>query len=106
MRILFDQGTPAPLRKQLVDHEVVTAYEQGWDTLQNGDLLAAAEEDGFAAFITTDTNLKYQQNLTARRIAILVLLTTNWPRIRDCDPQVAEAVGRLKAGDYAEIEIP
>lgn len=62
MRILFDQGTPAPLRKFLASHEVVTAYEQGWSTLKNGDLIAAAEAEGFEIFVTTDSNLKYQQN--------------------------------------------
>lgn len=57
MRILFDQGTPAPLRKFLPRHDVVTAYEQGWSTLKNGDLIAAAETEGFEIFVTTDSNV-------------------------------------------------
>jgi len=79
MRILFDQGTPVPLRALLSGHSVSTAYEMGWSELANGDLLAAAEAD-FDALITSDQNLRYQQNLTGRRLAILVLPTTSWPR--------------------------
>ena len=66
MQILFDQGTPAPLRQLLPGHEVATAYERGWSTLKNGELLAAAETQGFQVLVTTDTNLKYQQNLVLR----------------------------------------
>ena len=73
MRVLFDQGTPAPLRQLLPGHEVATAYERGWSTLKNGELLAAAETQGFQVLVTTDTNLKYQQNLASRTIAIVVL---------------------------------
>jgi hypothetical protein len=59
MRVLFDQGTPAPLRGALTGHLVSTAYEMGWSTLSNGDLLEAAETQ-FDAFVTTDQNLRYQ----------------------------------------------
>ena len=72
MKILFDQATPAPLRHTLVDHTLSTAYEMGWATLENGDLLSAAEAS-FDAFITTDQDLRSQQDLSARRLAILVL---------------------------------
>jgi len=81
MRILFDHGTPAPLRHHLAGHEVITAYETGWSELSNGDLLKAAEP-AFNVLITTDKNLQYQQNLLGRRLAILVLPTTSWPRIQ------------------------
>jgi hypothetical protein len=81
MKILFDHGTPTPLRRHLAGHEVATTYEMGWATLSNGDLLAAAET-AFAAFLTTDQNLLYQQNLAGRRLAILVLPTTSWPKIQ------------------------
>jgi hypothetical protein len=56
--ILFDQGTPAPLRRFLSGHEIRTAYEMGWQSLQNGDLLERAQTAGFAAIITTDQNLR------------------------------------------------
>ncbi|MDZ4717339.1 MAG: hypothetical protein SH847_02635 [Roseiflexaceae bacterium] len=61
MNILFDQGVPVPLRRALTNHGVVTVYEQGWSTLVNGQLLEVAEQQGFDVFITTDQNLKYQQ---------------------------------------------
>ncbi len=73
MRILFDQGTPAPLRNYLQEHQVSTAYELGWGNLKNGDLLQCAETQGFEVLVTTDTNLKYQQNLSEREISIVVL---------------------------------
>src|SRR5258706_12109532 len=80
MRILFDHGTPAPLRRALSGHNISTAYEMQWTKLDNGALLKAAESD-FDALVTTDQNLRYQQNLTGRRIAILILPTTSWPKI-------------------------
>lgn len=63
MRILFDQGTPVPLRSHLTDHSIATAFEQGWSGLTNGKLLDVAEQAGFELLITTDSNLQYQQNL-------------------------------------------
>ncbi len=73
-----------------------------WTGLDNGALLAAAEAQ-FDALITTDRNLRYQQNLTGRRLAILVLPTTSWPKIRDHAAQVAAAVDALRAGDVVEL---
>lgn len=106
MKILFDQGTPAPLRKALVAHFVETANERGWSDLQNGDLIAAAEAAGFEVFVTTDRNLKYQQNLTGRNLAIVVLLTTSWPRIRQALPMIVEAVDSATTGTYREVIVP
>ena len=102
MPILLDQGTPAPLRTVLVDHQVSTAYELGWSTLSNGELLAAAERE-FDLFVTTDRNLPRQQNLTVRRIAILVLPTTSWPVIREhADIVLREAVA-MTPGEHREL---
>lgn len=106
MRVLFDQGTPAPLRRLLSGHDVSTAYECGWSTLKNGELLGAAEADGFQVLVTTDTNLKYQQNLTSRTIAIVVLSTTSWPRIKVAAQLVVNAVEAAERGTYAEVLIP
>ena len=102
MNILFDQGTPAPLRKILAPHSVSTAFERGWAEVENGDLPAAAEKE-FDAFIPTDKNLRYQQNLAERRLAILVLPTKSWPEIQKHLGPVRDAVNALKPGDFVEI---
>jgi hypothetical protein len=106
VRILFDQGTPVPLRRSLTVHSVDTAYELGWSTVTNGDLIHLAEERGYELLITTDTNLRYQQNLRHRSIAILVLTTTSWPRIRLATSKIQAAVDAVGRGDYLEVSIP
>jgi hypothetical protein len=106
VKILFDQGTPVPLRRSLPDHEIATAFERGWHGLQNGELLSAAEAEGFAAIVTTDQNLRYQQNLPARRLAIVVLMTTDWRLIRQHTAHVAETVAQLVTGAYIELSFP
>jgi hypothetical protein len=103
---LFDQGTPVPLRRVLTDHEVDTAFDRGWQTLKNGDLLVAAESAGFDVFITTDRSLQYQQNLAGRRLAILVLPTTDWRRIRNQVETVATGIAALTPGAYLELSFP
>jgi hypothetical protein len=103
MRILFDQGVPAPLRKTLASHQVSTAFEMGWAEVENGDLLAAAER-AFETFITTDKNLLYQQNLSGRRLAILVLPTTSWLEIQKHLGSVSAAVNALRPGDFIELK--
>jgi len=102
MRILFDQGTPAPLRHALSGHSVFIAFEKGWSNLGNGELLQAAEAE-FELFITTDQNLHYQQNLAGRRLAILVLPTTNWLEIRAHSTEVAAAVDAVQPGESREV---
>lgn len=104
MKVLFDHGTPVPLRRVLSAHVVATAYEMGWTALDNGTLLAAAEAE-FDAFVTTDQNMRYQQNLKDRRLAILVLSTTSWPRIQAQSEKVAAAIGALQPGDFVELTI-
>jgi hypothetical protein len=105
MRILFDQGTPVPLRRYLTEHSVTTAYEEGWSNLSNGDLLKSAEDKGYEILVTTDRNLRYQQNLSDRQIAIVVLLSTSWPKIRTQTDKVCDVINEIKLGDYVEIFI-
>ena len=105
MRILFDQGTPVPLRRFLHPHIVDTAAERGWSTLRIGELLKQAESEGNDAFLTTDSNLKYQQNLTNRALRILVLTTTSWPRISKRVNQVRDALEALEQGGYTDVLI-
>ena len=106
MRILFDQGTPVPLRRAFPDHiEVATTYEMGWHTLTNGELLREAEA-AFDLFITTDQNLQYQQNLAGRRLAIPVLPTTSWPQIRPHAQTVVEAALKTQSGEFHQWTLP
>lgn len=102
MKILFDQGTPSPLRNHLHSHDISTAFEMGWSNLSNGDLLAAAEKS-FDLLLTTDQNLRYQQNLTNRTIAILVLPTTSWPRISKHIPRIIETLESMKTNEFREL---
>ncbi len=104
--MLFDQGTPVPLRHHLSDHQISTAHELGWGSLKNGELLQQADGSGFTVLLTTDQNLKYQQNLASRNIAIAVLIATSWPRIQKAAPAIAEALGNIQPGSYVEIEVP
>ena len=106
MRVLFDQGTPVPLRNALPRHLVETAYERGWQLLTNGELLDAAEAAGFELLVTTDQGLRYQQNLANRRIRMLVLKTANWPKIEKHTDRVVGAINAMAAGEYREISFP
>lgn len=106
MRVLFDQGTPAPLRNHLSGHQVSTAYEMGWGSLKNGELLEQAQSLGFEVLVTTDQNLKYQQNLAKRQIAIVVLSTTSWPRIQKVLPGIVAAISSIQQISYVEVVVP
>jgi hypothetical protein len=103
MRILFDHGVPAPLRRALTAHTVSTAYEMGWAELDNGNLLKAAETN-FDALVTAYRNLRYQQNLGGRRLAIVVLPTNSWPKIQAHQLQIVAAVDALHPGDIVELD--
>ena len=105
MRILFDQGTPVPLRPHLSSHRVDTAFERGWSTLRNGELLDVAEHERYDLLITTDQNLRYQQQLAARQLAIIVLLSTSWPRIQRRIEAIQAAVEPVVPGGYEEIAL-
>jgi glutamate racemase len=106
VKILFDQGTPVPLRKHLAEHDLSTAFEKSWSHLKNGELLQQAEEEDFEVLVTTDQNLRYQQNLQERKIAIVVLMSTSWPKIQKNLTAVLESINAVKIGDYLEVAIP
>jgi hypothetical protein len=107
MLVLFDNGTPRTLARYLIDHHAVTeARARGWEQLENGDLLTVAEAAGFEVLVTTDKNLRYQQNLAGRKLAVVVLGKGRWSLIK---PHVARIVAAVKAatrGSFAEVEIP
>ena len=106
MRILFDHGTPAPLRSFLPGHTVWEAKAQGWDAFKNGDLLVAAEAAGFDVLVTTDKNMRYQQKLSARAIAIVVLGNAQWPVLRLHVALVVAAVDAATPGSFTQVDIP
>jgi hypothetical protein len=106
MRILFDHGTPGPLIPFLPGHSVTKAKAAGWDRLANGALLNAAEAAGFEVLLTTDKNMHYQQNLTGRKISIVVLGNAQWPVLRCYVEKVVAAVDAAAPGSYTEVDIP
>jgi hypothetical protein len=106
MLILFDHVTPSGIARFLPAHTVTKAKDRGWDTLTNGDLLTEAERAGFDVLLTADKNMRYQQNLRGRRIAIIVLSTPQWPVVRLYLERVAAAVNAAKPGSDTEVEIP
>lgn len=107
MLVLFDHGTPKGLIRALPGHTVYTEQAKGWDTLSNGALLNAAEEAKFDVLLTTDRRIRYQQNLQARRVALVVLTgSTKWSRVREHADRIAAAIASATSGSYLEIEIP
>ena len=105
MLILFDHVTPKGIARVLSGHTVTTAKERGWDTLGNGDLLAAAEQAGFDVVLTADKNMRHQQNLEGRRISLVILSTPQWPIVRLHLEKIAAAVNTAAAGSYIEVEL-
>jgi hypothetical protein len=106
MRILFDHGTPRSVARWLEGHSVVEAVEMGWDRLSNGALLQAAEDEGFDLLLSTDKNIRYQQRLEGRRIAIVVLGNSQRPLVHRYIDRVIAAVSAATPGSYTEVDIP
>jgi hypothetical protein len=104
MNVLFDKGTPSPLRRALRPHAVTLIEQMGWpETIKNGDLLRAAEQAGFAAIVTTDTKWREQQNLRQFQLAVIVLRPAHWPTIRPCANEVKDALDQIQPGEYREL---
>ena len=77
----------------------------GWSQLENGDLIDTAEESGFDVFISTDKNLRYQQDLSARQIAIVILPTTSWPKLQSFKEDIGSQVSQAAPGSYTEVTL-
>ncbi len=106
MKILLDVCTPVQVRNALAGHDVYTAVQLGWGELENGELLRIAEEAGFELIIVCDKNLRHQQNLSARRIAVLVLWTNHRPTLEQHFEFIRHQAENVQSGEYRETEQP
>ena len=106
MRILFDHGTPRGIANSLAGHMVVESKARGWHRLTNGELIGAAEDAGFEVLVTTDQGLPHQQNLSGRKIAVVVLNKASWRLIKPAVPQVVAAILAAPPGSFSIVEIP
>ena len=106
VRVLLDNSAPRGLVKALSGHIVIEARAQGWDELTNGDLLNAAEAAGFDILITPDQNIRYQQNLTTRKISLVVLGKGRWTLVKNHLAEISAAVDAATSGSYAQLDIP
>ena len=105
MRLLFDQGTPAPLRNLLPKHSVDTLAEKGWSDKDNGELLDLAEREGYEVFVTTDQSLRHQQDLADRQIGVVVLMATAWSQVRLRASEISQAIASVRRGEIVEVPI-
>ncbi len=104
MRVLFDNGVPWAIADALPEHEVTFTRSAGWHELKNGELIRRAEAEGFDILLTTDKNIPYQQNLTGRRLALLILSHPQWPDVCFNLDRIALAVDQAIPGSYVEIK--
>jgi hypothetical protein len=105
VKILFDANTPAPLAWFLRGHEVVRADELGWQGLENGALLAAAEQGGFDLLLPCDRNVRYRQNFTGRKLGLVVLSSNHWPTLRPIAARIATAVDFVQTGQIVRVDV-
>lgn len=105
MKILFDANTPAPLARFLRGHDVVRADELGWQGLENGALLDSAEKAGFDLILTCDQNVRYQQNFTGRKLALVVLSSNHWPTLRGKAARIATNIDFVQTGQIVRIDV-
>ncbi|HXT64579.1 MAG TPA: DUF5615 family PIN-like protein [Pyrinomonadaceae bacterium] len=105
MRILLDECVPWPIHRLLTNHACTNVQAQGWGGIKNGELLRVAEPD-FDLFITSDQNIRYQQNLTGRKIAVLELSTNDIERIEAAASLIQEAVDQIEPERFQQLEIP
>jgi hypothetical protein len=106
MKVLLDVCTPVQVRDALPGHEVHTAARMGWRELENGDLLRAAEDSGFYLLIICDKNLRHQQNLTGRKLAILELWTNHRPTLEKYWPYIRQTAEAMGSGEYRALPAP
>jgi hypothetical protein len=106
MRVLFDHGTPDAISHSLTEHECTYARQVDWQQLKNGELILRAEAAAYDVLLSTDKNIRYQQNLIGRKIAIVVLGNPQWPQVKLYLDKVGDAIGAAIPGSYTEVQIP
>ena len=105
MKILLDECVPWPMHRLLTNHQCTSVQAQDWSGLRNGDLLQRAEGE-FDLFITSDQNIRYQQNLTGRSIAILELSTNDLRRIQSARSLIEFAIAQMQPTEFQQLTIP
>ena len=105
MRILFGHDVPRPLRRNLTGHEVDTAREKGWAELSNGDLLDEADQEGYVVVITADQKMRHQQNISRRTFGVVILLSNNWPQVRERVTDIQNALEGIRPGETREVPL-
>jgi hypothetical protein len=101
----LDANTPAPLARSFRGHQVLRADELGWQGMANGDLLDAAEQAGFDVLLTCDRNIRHQQNLAGRKLALVVLSSNHWPTLRPVAARIATALEFVQAGQLIQLDV-
>ena len=105
MKILLDECVPWPMHRLLGGHACTSVQAQGWSGIRNSDLLQRAEAE-FDLLITADQNIRYQQNLAGRRIAILELSTNDLRHIQTASELIDDTVGKIQPGEFRHLTIP
>ena len=105
MRILLDECVPRPLKRELNDYEIRTVVEMGWSGKKNGELLQLMSQEGFTILLTTDQNLRYQQNLQQAGVAVVVLVapSNRLPDLVPLIPEVRNVLGAIAPGKVIEV---
>lgn len=103
MRVLLDENLDHALRKLLGQHEILTVTYMGWAGLKNGELLKAAETNGFDVFLTGDQTLFYEQNLSMRRLAVVALSAIQLPIIRENLSKIVVAIDNAAPGSFQVV---
>jgi len=104
LKILLDESAPRLIKTSLSEFSISTVQEMGWAGLKNGELLALAENQ-FDIFITADRQLRYQQNLTGRRLAVIVLPSNQVPAVIALLPAIRQAINGIQPGTYEELTL-
>jgi hypothetical protein len=106
MKLLLDECVPVQVRNALPEHEIHSATDPQWRGLSNGELLHLAEQQEFNVIIVADKNMRYQQNLSGRNIAILELWTNHRPTLEQHFQYIKTAVEQMLPGQYLELTAP